>query len=92
MAKRKSYVDKAMENLKNKIDVRLLSNEEDYLKWTSKARYISQKTFDNNLVAVFKNKIKLTLRKPAYDRNSIMVKLKINMITTQDYYLLKLII
>ena len=92
MAKRKSYVDKAMENLKNKIDVRLLSNEEDYLKWTSKARYISQKTFDNNLVAVFKNKTKLTLRKPAYDRNSIMVKLKINMITTQDYYLLKLII
>ena len=68
MAKRKSYVDKAMENLKNKIDVRLLSNEEDYLKWTSKARYISQKTFDNNLVAVFKNKIKSTLRKPAYGR------------------------
>ena len=66
MAKRKSYVDKAMENLKNKIDVRLLSNEEDYLKWTSKARYISQKTFDNNFV--FKSKIKLTLRKPAYGR------------------------
>ena len=32
---------KPMENLKSKIDVRLLSKEEDYLKWTSKARYIS---------------------------------------------------
>ena len=43
-----------------------MSNEEDYLKWTSKARYISQKTFDNNFV--FKSKIKLTLRKSAYGR------------------------
>ena len=57
---------KAMENLENKIDRRLLSNEKDYLKWTSKPRYMSQKIFDNNLVAICKNKVPLTLRKPTY--------------------------
>ena len=44
-----------MENLKNKIDVRFLSNDKDYLKWPSKPRHISQKIFDNNLVAICEN-------------------------------------
>ena len=35
-----------MENLRNKIDVKLVSNEKDYLK-----NYMSQKIFDNDLVA-----------------------------------------
>ena len=34
---------KTMGNLKNKIDVRLVSNEKDSLKWTSKPSYMSQK-------------------------------------------------
>ena len=34
---------KAMDNLRNKIDVKLVSNKKDYLKWTSKRRYISKK-------------------------------------------------
>ena len=29
---------KTMENLRNRIDVRLVSNENDYLKWTSKTK------------------------------------------------------
>ena len=33
---------KTIENL-NRIDVRLVSNKKDYLKWTSKPRYMSQK-------------------------------------------------
>ena len=45
---------KAMENLKDKSDLKLLSNEKDYLKWTSKPRYISQKIFDNDLVQFVK--------------------------------------
>ena len=38
---------KTMENLKNRIDVRLVNNEKNYSKWTSKANYMSQKIFDN---------------------------------------------
>ena len=44
---------KEMKNLKNKTDVRLLSNEKP-LKWTSKPKYIKQKLFDNNFVAICK--------------------------------------
>ena len=47
---------KTMENLK-KQNVRLVSNEKDYLKWTSKSSYLSQKIFDNDLVEIRKSKL-----------------------------------
>ena len=46
-----------MENLRNRIDIKLVSNKKDYLKWTSKPRYMSHKIFDNDLAAVHKNKV-----------------------------------
>ena len=42
---------KTMENLVNRIDVRLFNNKMDYLKWTSKPSYMPQKIFDHDLVA-----------------------------------------
>ena len=36
---------KTMENLRNRIDVKLVSNKKDYLKWTSKPSYMSYKIF-----------------------------------------------
>ena len=45
-----------MENLRNRIDVRLVNNKKYHLKCTSKPRYMSQKIFDNNLVAIHKSK------------------------------------
>ena len=44
----------------------LLSNEKDYLQWISKPSYMSQKIFDNDLVAIRKSKVALTLNKQAY--------------------------
>ena len=38
---------KIMENLRNRINVKLFSNIRDYLKWTSKPRYMLQKILDN---------------------------------------------
>ena len=61
-----SVYGKTMENLRNRIDVRLVSNKKDYLKWTSKSSYMSHKIFDNDLVAILKNKFTLTLNKPVY--------------------------
>ena len=55
-----------MENLKNKINVKLANNKKDYLKWTSKPSSMSHKISDNDLVAIRKNKVILTLNKPAY--------------------------
>ena len=94
---------KAMENVRNKIDIKLVSNEKNYMKRTSKPSYMSQKIFDNNLVAIRISKVTLTLNKQAYVgmcildlskyccMDSIMITLKIDMVTIQDYYLLALI-
>ena len=43
---------KTMENLRNTIDMKLVSNKKVCLKWTSKPSYISHKIFDNDLVAI----------------------------------------
>ena len=55
-----------METLRNRIYVKLVSNKKDHLKWTSKPSYMSQNIFDNDLVAIHKNKVTLTLNKPGY--------------------------
>ena len=49
----------------NRIDARLVSNEKDYLKWTSKLSYMSQKSFHNYLDTIRKSKVTLTVNKPA---------------------------
>ena len=61
-----SLYEKAMENLRKRIDVKLASNKKDYLKWTSKPSCMSHKIFDNDSVMIHKNKFTLTLDKPAY--------------------------
>ena len=63
---------KSMEKLRNKIDVKLVSNKKDYLKWTSKPSYMSQKICDNNVVTIRKSKVTLALNKPAYVGMSIL--------------------
>ena len=60
--------DKTVENLRNRIDVKLVNNEGDYLKWRSNPSYMSQKIFNNDLVAIRKSKVTLALNKPAYVR------------------------
>ena len=51
---------KARENLRNRIYVKLVSNEKDYLKCTPKLSCMLQKTFENNLIAIRKSKIELS--------------------------------
>ena len=58
--------EETMENLRNRIAVKLVKNEKDYLKSTSKLSYMSHKIFDNNLVAIRKSKLALKLNKLAY--------------------------
>ena len=57
---------KTMENIRKRVDVRLVTDEKKLLKLTSKPSYISNKIFNENLVAVHKIKERLTLNKPAY--------------------------
>ena len=61
-----SVFGKTMENLRKRVDVRLVTNEKKLLKLTSKPTYVSSKIFHENLVAVHKIKETLTLNRPAY--------------------------
>ena len=59
-------MSKTLESLRNRIYVRLISNEKDYLRWTSKPRFMSRGILDNYLVALRKSKVILTLNKSVY--------------------------
>ena len=61
-----SVYGKTMENLRKRVDVRLITDEKKLLKMTSKPTYVSSKIFNDNLVAVHKIKETLTLNRPAY--------------------------
>ena len=63
---------KAIENLRYRIDVRLASNEKEYLKWTLKPSNMQPKLFDNYLVTLHKSKVTFTLNKPAKVRMCIL--------------------
>lgn len=57
---------KTMENLRKRVDVKLVTNEKQLNNVTSKPTYVSSKIFNENLVAVHKIKEQLTLNRPAY--------------------------
>ena len=52
-------------NLTNRIDVKLVNNEQDYLKCAWKASYMLHKIFHNNSDVIWKSKVSLKLNKPA---------------------------
>ena len=61
-----SVFGKTMENLRKRVDVRLVIDEKKLTKLASKPTYVSSKIFNENLVAVHKIKETLTLNRPAY--------------------------
>ena len=61
-----SVFGKTMENIRKRVDVRLVTDEKKLLKMASKPTYVSSKIFNENLVAVHKIKETLTLNRPAY--------------------------
>ena len=60
------FFGKTMENLRKRVDVRLVTNEKKLDKLTSKPTYVSSKIFNENLMAVHKVKEALTPNRPAY--------------------------
>ena len=61
-----SVFGKTMENLRKRQNIKLVTDEENLLKWTSKPSFVSFKIFNEDLVAVHKMKPTLTLNRPAY--------------------------
>ena len=61
-----SVYGKTMENLRKKINVRLVNNEKYFLKYTSKPTHITHKIFGKDYGAVHEIKTVLLLNKPIY--------------------------
>ena len=63
---------KTTRELRNRIDVRLVSDGKDFLEWTSRPNYMLRKILNNDLVGIHKSKVTLTLNKPAYLERCIL--------------------
>ena len=57
---------KTMENLRKRVNVKFVNNVNDYVKYPSRPKFVSQKILNKNLVAIHKVKPVLTLNKPIY--------------------------
>ena len=62
----KSVYRKTMEHVRKRINVRLVDNANDFLKYTNKPTYITHKTFGENYSAIHKIKPILILNNPIY--------------------------
>ena len=61
-----SVFGKTMENLRKRVSVKLITDEQKLLKLSNKPTFVSMKIFNEDLVAVHTTKELLTLNRPAY--------------------------
>ena len=61
-----SVFGKTMENLRKRVDIKLITNKKSLKKLVCKPSYVSSKIFNEDLVAVQRIKETLTLNRPAY--------------------------
>ena len=67
-----SVFGKTMENIRNRVNVKLVDTGEQFKKLTAKPNYESRKIFNENLVSVHMKKTSLTMNKPVYLGMSIL--------------------
>ena len=67
-----SVFGKTMENARKRINVELINNAKDYIRYVSKLSFITQKIFSKHFVAIHKIKPVLTFNKPIYVGFSIL--------------------
>ena len=61
-----SVFGKTVENIRNRVDVKLVNTEEKFKKLVAKPNFRSQKIFSENLISVHMKKTSLTMNKPVY--------------------------
>jgi len=61
-----SVFGKTMENIENRVDVRLMTYKEKAMKLAAKPNYDSRTIFDENLIAMHMKRTKLVYNKPIY--------------------------
>ena len=61
-----SVFGKTMENIRNRVNVKLVNTEEKFKKLSAKPNYKGRKIFSENLISVHMKKTSLTMNKPVY--------------------------
>ena len=74
-----SIYGKTIENLRKRINVRLVNNAKDFLKNTSRPTYVTHKLFDKDYAAIHEIKSVLVLNKPIYVAFTVLDLSKWNM-------------
>ena len=67
-----SVFGKTMENIRNRVNIKLVDTGEQFKKLAAKPNYKSRKIFNENLVSVHMKKTSLTMNKPVYLGMSIL--------------------
>ena len=67
-----SVFGKTMENIRNRVNIKLVDTGEQFKKLVAKPNYESRKIFNENLVSVHMKKTSLTMNKPVYLGMSIL--------------------
>lgn len=70
---------KTMENVRNRVDIRLINTEKQFTKLASKPTFESCEVFDTNLIGVLMKKTKTILDKPIYAGFAILELSKLHM-------------
>ena len=74
---------KTMENLRKRINVRLINNKKDFLKYINRPTHITHKIFGKNYAAIHEIKPILTLNKPIYVKFTV---LELSKLLMYDFY------
>ena len=82
-----SVFGKTMENIRNRVNIKLVDTGEQFKKLVSKPNYESRKIFNENLVSVHMKKTSLTMNKPVYLGMSILDLSKIIMFDFHYQYI-----
>ena len=84
-----SVYRKTMKNLQKRINVRIINNEKDFLKYSSRPTYVTYKIFNKNCAAIHEIKLVLLLSKSIYVGFTVLDLSKWKMC---DFHLLKRIL
>ena len=81
-----SVFGKTMENIRKRVDVRLVTDQKELSNLVSKPTYVNSKIFNENLVAVHEIKETLTLDRPSHVGMCI---LDLSKTLVYDFYFIK---
>ena len=84
-----SVYGKTMEDLRKRIKIRVVKNSQDFIEYTSRPTCVNWKVFKNNLAAIHKKKIRLTLNKPIYVGFTVLQTRKWKMYNSHDNFMIR---